>query len=103
MPLQMEHLAYTSQEQQPSQWLVMATQILSLSSQELQTLIQQEATDNPALEVEEHPHCPTCGRALQSGRCLECWSRGTASTPADSQSLYDDAPWTTGASENGDN
>jgi RNA polymerase sigma-54 factor len=103
MPLQMEHIAYTSQEQQPSQWLVMATQILSLSSQELQTLVRQEATDNPALEVEEHPHCLTCGRALQGGRCLECWSRGAASAPADTQSFYDDAPWNGSPPENSDN
>ncbi len=94
MSLRMEHLAFSSQEQQPSQWLVMATQILGLSSQDLATLIQQEATDNPALEVEEHPYCPTCGRALQGSRCLECWSRGPASAPTERQSLYDDAvPW----------
>jgi RNA polymerase sigma-54 factor len=79
MPLTMEHLAAPSQEQQPSQWLVMATQILAVSSQDLLSLIQQEAAENPALEVEEHPHCLTCGQALQESYCRDCWSRGLSS------------------------
>ena len=57
----------------------MATQILALSSSDLATLIHQEAMDNPALEVDEHPYCLTCGRALQNGCCQECRFRGRTS------------------------
>lgn len=90
MPLYLEQLAAPSQEQQPSQWLVMATQILAASSPDLKVLIEQEAAENPALELEEHPHCLTCGRALQGPSCQECGSRGLASAASAASSLYDD-------------
>ncbi len=95
MPLQMEQLASASQEQQPSQWLVMATQILALPSSDLASLIQQEAMENPALEVEERAHCLTCGRALQDGWCPECQYRGLAPTAQpESQTTHDEVdPW----------
>ncbi|HEY7349796.1 MAG TPA: RNA polymerase factor sigma-54 [Ktedonobacterales bacterium] len=80
MPLHMEQLAVSAQEQQPSQWLVMATQILAASSLDLASLIHQEAAENPALELEERPLCLTCGRALTGSYCSECWSRGQAPT-----------------------
>ncbi|HLW02348.1 MAG TPA: RNA polymerase factor sigma-54 [Ktedonobacterales bacterium] len=78
MPFHLEQLASVSQEQQPTQWLVMATQILALSSSDLASLIQQEATENPALEVEEHAHCLICGRVFQDGYCPECRYCGLA-------------------------
>ncbi len=104
MPLQMEQLAVFSQEQQPSQWLVMATQVLAVSSSELMSLVRQEAAENPALEVEEHPHCLTCGQALQGGCCQECVSRGLApASPSASLSDRDDlAPWPEQAPASGD-
>jgi len=90
MPLHLEQLAAPSQEQQPSQWLVMATQILAASSPDLKLLIEQEVADNPALELEEHPHCLTCGRALQGPHCQECGSRGLTPAAKASSSFYDD-------------
>ncbi|HEU5368600.1 MAG TPA: RNA polymerase factor sigma-54 [Ktedonobacterales bacterium] len=91
MPLQMEQLAVFSQEQQPSQWLVMATQVLAVSSSDLMSLVRQEAAENPALEVEEYPHCLTCGQALQGSYCHECVSRGlAAASQPGSQSERDD-------------
>jgi RNA polymerase sigma-54 factor len=105
MPLQMQHLAYTSQEQQPSQWLVMATQILAASSPDLKLLIEQEVADNPALELEEHPHCLTCGRALQGPSCQECGSRGLTPAANASSSSYDDlapSPGSTSAAGSAD-
>lgn len=72
MPMQLEHLAAPADVQKPSQWLILATQLLAVSSPDLVTLIRQEAAENPALEVEEHPHCLRCGRALQGPFCPEC-------------------------------
>jgi RNA polymerase sigma-54 factor len=52
--------------------LVAANHILALSSAELQNLIHREIAENPALEMEELPVCPQCGRPLQGTRCLNC-------------------------------
>jgi RNA polymerase sigma-54 factor len=60
---------------QPSQWLVTATRLLNASSVDLLPLLQQEAARNPALELEVHPICPTCGRVLAGGQCIECPAR----------------------------
>jgi RNA polymerase sigma-54 factor len=72
----MEQLPRAAEVQQPSGWLVMATQLLGLSSSDLAVVIHREASENPALEVEEHPHCLTCGQPLQEGFCPECRFRG---------------------------
>ena len=98
MPLQMEHLAAASQDQQPLGWLIVATQILALSSSDLATLIHQEAVENPALEVEEHPHCLTCGQALQNGSCQECRFRGRTSAAERLAAPDDMAAWSGPAS-----
>lgn len=90
MPLYLEQLAAPAQEQQPSQWLVMATQILAASSPDLMSLIQQEVAENPALELEEHPHCLTCGRALQGPYCQECRSRGLTPASSAASASYDE-------------
>jgi RNA polymerase sigma-54 factor len=68
--------------------LVAANYILSLSSADLQKLIQQEVAENPAMELEEVAVCPQCGRPLQGGRCLNCLS-ATKEIPEKS-SLDDD-------------
>jgi RNA polymerase sigma-54 factor len=52
--------------------LVAANHILALSSAELQALIHREVEENPAMEMEELPVCPQCGRPLQGPRCLSC-------------------------------
>jgi RNA polymerase sigma-54 factor len=52
--------------------LVAANHILALSSAELQQLINKEAEENPAIEVEENPICPQCGRPLQGQTCPYC-------------------------------
>jgi RNA polymerase sigma-54 factor len=90
MSLQMDHFALPSQEQQPTQWLVLTTQLLAASSADLMSMIQQEAIENPALEVEEHPHCTTCGQALKGVSCQECSARGLASVPPTEHSLLRD-------------
>lgn len=73
------------QEQQlrVSPTLIVLNQLLALSSQELQQLVQQELAQNPALElVEGHP-CPTCGTPSVGPLCPFC-EQPTApqSTPA---------------------
>ncbi len=90
MSLQMDHVALPSQEQQPTQWLVLTTQLLAVSSTDLLSLIQQEATENPALEIEEHPHCLTCGQALKGSYCQECSARGLASPEPSAPTLLRD-------------
>jgi RNA polymerase sigma-54 factor len=62
------------QVQRASPQLVAANHILALSSADLQSLINKEIIENPALEMEETPICPTCGRALQGNVCTNCVS-----------------------------
>jgi RNA polymerase sigma-54 factor len=52
--------------------LIAVNTILALSSQELQTLIKQEAEENPALEITENQTCPICGDQLRNGVCVNC-------------------------------
>jgi len=54
--------------------LIAVNHILALSSQELQTLIKQEADENPALELTEHHTCNICGEVLKNGVCFNCLS-----------------------------
>ena len=68
-PIQMAAL---TPAQQPSGWLIAANEVLALSSAELQRLMQEEQQSNPALELEERPVCPGCGRALHEERCPHC-------------------------------
>jgi RNA polymerase sigma-54 factor len=65
-------------EQAPrvSPTLIAVNTILALSSQELQTLIKQEAEENPAFEIVEHETCAICGEALHNGVCLNCLRAG---------------------------
>ncbi|HEV8191063.1 MAG TPA: RNA polymerase factor sigma-54 [Ktedonobacterales bacterium] len=55
--------------------LVAANHILALSSAELQSFIYQEMSENPALDMEETPVCPQCGRPLQGQVCQVCQQR----------------------------
>lgn len=45
--------------------MVQASSILAMSSTDLLQAINQEATENPALEVEEVSVCPRCGDKLE--------------------------------------
>ena len=70
--------------------LIEANYLLHLSSQELQTLIAAELTDNPALELDEEALCPNCGMPLEGGLCANC-AAPEPSAPTLSQS--DDIDW----------
>lgn len=73
--------------------LITSLKILQLSSEELQQTIQQEAVDNPFLEVEERETCSVCGASLVEGHCPECVTEsGTATTTEDS-TPWEDEPY----------
>jgi RNA polymerase sigma-54 factor len=58
---------------------IAANYILQLSSMELQDVINQELSENPALDLEESQVCPLCGEPLQGRVCLNCF--GLANKP----------------------
>jgi RNA polymerase sigma-54 factor len=84
-----QHSAQQSQGHVASPQLVAANHILSLSSAELQAMIAREADENPAMEVEENPICPRCGRPLQGAFCSRC---GASDPAADYSADHDDFP-----------
>ncbi|HET8569950.1 MAG TPA: RNA polymerase factor sigma-54 [Candidatus Limnocylindria bacterium] len=55
---------------------IAANYILQLSSLELQDVINQELSENPALDMEETPNCPLCGQPLVGRVCLACFGTG---------------------------
>lgn len=52
--------------------MIMANSMLQLSSMELTQLVEQELSDNPALEVEEDLVCPRCNAPMEGVRCANC-------------------------------
>jgi RNA polymerase sigma-54 factor len=52
--------------------LIEANFLLHLSTQELETVITQELSVNPALELDEAQTCPVCGKPLDSMGCPTC-------------------------------
>src|SRR5215210_3246034 len=54
--------------------LIALNNMLILSTQELQHMIQQEIEENPALELMESEEvlCPRCGRPLSGPTCIHC-------------------------------
>jgi RNA polymerase sigma-54 factor len=75
--------------------LVAANHILALSSADLQTLIQREVAENPAIDMEELPVCQQCSRPIQNGVCAHCVTntkqdiRQAVTEAAD----FSDGPW----------
>ena len=68
--MELSQLATTSMKVSPR--LVAMNHVLELSSMELQTLINQELSENPALEMEDKESCPRCGAALVKLVCPHC-------------------------------
>lgn len=52
--------------------LMQANYILSLSQAELEATINDALDENPALELDECPVCPVCGRRTSGEPCLSC-------------------------------
>jgi len=55
--------------------LIEANFLLHLSTQELETVITQELSSNPALELDESQSCPICGKPLEPMGCPNCSPR----------------------------
>lgn len=55
--------------------LIEANFLLHLSTQELETVIGQELSVNPALELDDSQSCPVCGKPLDSIGCPTCSPR----------------------------
>ena len=102
MSIEMYQAAGQSQLQTPA-WLIEANQVLALSSTELQSLVQKELEENPALELDERTICPACGRAFQGACCPHCLSLVPSSLPqAESAAGLDDtASWLADAERGG--
>lgn len=80
-------------EQRPSPTLVTFTQILALSSHELQQAIHQEISENPALELLDNDDtCMRCGERLFNGTCPRCDGMGDDDwqSPGQSQEYDED-------------
>lgn len=99
----MYQMASLRQLQMAPAWLIEANQVLALSSAELQSLVQKELEENPALELEEHSFCPTCGCAFQGARCPYCLALTPFSLPqADGEiSLNEPGSWLPEAERHG--
>lgn len=70
--------------------MIMANSMLQLSSMELQQLVEQELSDNPALEVEEELVCPRCNASMEGYRCRNCgYSLRDATDPVPEVLAYD--------------
>ncbi|HEX9037366.1 MAG TPA: hypothetical protein VF808_10290 [Ktedonobacterales bacterium] len=52
--------------------LVAASVMLQRSAEEFEVALSTEASENPALEIEERARCPRCGRDLRLGYCSGC-------------------------------
>ena len=71
---------------------IAANYILQMSSVELQEAIAQELDENPALEMEELPSCPICGRPVSGNYCAECMPRKADADGDETRISTDDLP-----------
>lgn len=73
MALQQSYYQTQSQRPQATAHLAQTMSLLGLNSQELNQEIEAALSTNPALELLEGRHCPTCGRSLRPGAyCATC-------------------------------
>lgn len=92
----------TQQTRVASPQLVAANHMLALPFTELRALINKEAAENPAIEVEENPSCQQCGRPLQGQTCPYCVNTQSPSS-AERDTLGDDGSfWQYTSSGSGD-
>lgn len=67
-------------------------ELLRLSSADLSDQLREEEYANPLLEVQSHPYCPACGRALTSNRCRFCQQRSfTSHSSHNTMSIEDES------------
>jgi len=70
--MELSQIATTQMKVSPR--LVAMNHVLELSSMELQSLINAELSENPALDMVDKPTCPRCGAALDGPMCAHCMS-----------------------------
>lgn len=68
----MELSQVASTQMKVSPRLVAMNHVLELSSMQLQELIQEEISENPALELLDKPSCPRCGAGMDKMICPHC-------------------------------
>ncbi|GHO84473.1 RNA polymerase factor sigma-54 [Dictyobacter formicarum] len=97
--MRLEQTPRTDQNVRISARLVTSSTILHLSSDELERTINQEQTENPALQVTEQRICQFCSTPLYGPTCTVC-SRITQQTPqltftpeTPRQTITSDGPW----------
>src|SRR5699024_3685028 len=82
------------QSQEMRSWispsLIEANHILSLSQQDLQALIEQEMSQNPALELENRSTCPVCMSVLDGSWCPTCQQTVQSDRKEESLDAMDD-------------
>ncbi len=71
--------------------LITASNILHLSSDELERAITQEQIDNPAIEVTEQRVCLICGTRLYGPTCVACGQTPQQSKVSESFTSYENA------------
>jgi RNA polymerase sigma-54 factor len=57
---------------------LMGKAVLKMSVQELQSFVQEQLAENPALMLEQDDRCPSCGCPLTGSACAACGSRVTS-------------------------
>src|SRR5260370_3734736 len=72
MCMQLEQTPRPDHDLRVSARLITSSTILHLSADELERTVNQEQTENPALEVAEQHVCFFCGAPTYSQNCLAC-------------------------------
>ena len=80
-------------------WLIAANAMLALSSADLATLLAQEVAQNPALELDERPLCPRCGRPLAGFSCPDCVFLAPSSQASAAEDWQGASSWSAGGAE----
>ncbi|MGH2441640.1 MAG: RNA polymerase factor sigma-54 [Chloroflexota bacterium] len=76
--------------------LIAANHILEMSSQELQTTVSTELSDNPALDMMDMVVCPTCGQPVEGESCPRCSRNQEETKVVDPTEQYlDNLAWNT--------
>ena len=86
-------------QHQASTWLIAANVLLALSSVDLASLLAQEVAENPALELDERPICPFCGRPLLGAVCPDCVSLAHSSQMTSADDWLGGGSWPAGNPE----
>jgi RNA polymerase sigma-54 factor len=97
--MQLEPRPRPEHVQRVSAKLITSSNILHLSSDELERAVSQEQIENPSLEVHEQRICLFCGSRLYSQTCVVCGHFAQASTAASEGPINYDIP--PGSSLNG--